>query len=52
MGSHGRWDDCDIIFMITMIVKQRKFKCIECKGVREGIESWWSQGFGLDELDA
>jgi len=30
-GSQGRRDDYDIItFMITMVVKQRKFKCIEC----------------------
>jgi hypothetical protein len=29
MGSHDKWDDCDIAFMIMMIVKQRRFKCIE-----------------------
>jgi hypothetical protein len=28
--SHGKWDDCDIGFMITMIVKQKKIKCIKC----------------------
>jgi len=30
MYPHGRLDDYDIIFIITMIVKQRIFKCIEC----------------------
>ncbi len=30
MGSHGRWDDYDIAFMVTMIIKQGRFKCIEC----------------------
>jgi hypothetical protein len=30
MGSHGRWDDYDIAFMDTMIIKQGRFKCIEC----------------------
>jgi len=30
-GSHGIRDDYDIItFMIPMVVKQRRFKCIEC----------------------
>jgi len=29
-NPHDRWDDCDITFMIMMIVKQRRFKCIEC----------------------
>jgi hypothetical protein len=30
MGSHGRGDDYDIVFMIMMAVKQGRFKCIEC----------------------
>jgi hypothetical protein len=30
MSPHSRWDDCDITFTITMIVKQRIFKCIKC----------------------
>jgi hypothetical protein len=25
---HGKWDDSDIAFMITMIIKQGKLKCI------------------------
>ncbi len=28
--SHGKWDDYDISFMITMIVKQGRVKCIKC----------------------
>ncbi len=30
-GSHGRWDDCDFTFMITMTIKHEIFKCIKCK---------------------
>jgi hypothetical protein len=30
MSSHGKWDDCDIIFKIMVIIKQGRFKCIEC----------------------
>ncbi len=29
-NSHGKWDDYDITFMITVIIKQGRFKCIEC----------------------
>jgi hypothetical protein len=28
--SHGKWDDCDISFIITIIIKQGKVKCIKC----------------------
>jgi hypothetical protein len=28
--SHGKWDDCDITFMITMTLKQKGLKCIKC----------------------
>jgi hypothetical protein len=27
---HGKWDDYDIGFMIIMIAKQGKVKCIKC----------------------
>jgi hypothetical protein len=30
MNPHGRWDDCEITFTITMIVKQKRLECIEC----------------------
>jgi hypothetical protein len=30
MGSHGKGDDYDITFMIMVIIKQGKLKCIEC----------------------
>jgi len=36
MDSHGRWDDCDLAFMIMMIIKWGKFKCIKC--VNKGDE--------------
>jgi hypothetical protein len=26
MSPHGKWDDCDIIFTIPMIIKQKKLK--------------------------
>jgi hypothetical protein len=28
--SPWQWDDCDITFTITMIVKQRRVECMEC----------------------
>jgi hypothetical protein len=28
-GSHGKCDDHDIAFMVTMIIKLKKLKCIE-----------------------
>jgi hypothetical protein len=28
-SSHGKLDDCDITFIITMIIKQRKIECIK-----------------------
>ncbi len=37
MGSNGRWNDCDVAFIITMIVKQRKLKCIECTNKRDEL---------------
>ncbi len=32
MGSHGKWDECDITFMIIVIIKVKhgRFKCIKC----------------------
>jgi len=30
MGSHGKWDDHDFAFTITMTIKQRRLKCIKC----------------------
>ncbi len=32
---HDKWDDYDITFTITMIVKQEKLKCIECTNKRD-----------------
>jgi hypothetical protein len=37
MGSHDRWDDYDIAFMVTMIIKQRKIKCIECMNNKDKL---------------
>ncbi len=37
MGSHGKWDDCDITFIITMIIKQRRIKCIECTNKKDEL---------------
>jgi hypothetical protein len=37
MGSDGKWDDCDIVFTITMTIKQRRFKCIECMNKRDEL---------------
>jgi hypothetical protein len=28
-SSHGKWDDRDIAITVTMIIKQRRFKCID-----------------------
>jgi len=28
-GSHGRWDDYDIVFMVMVVIKG-KFKSVEC----------------------
>jgi hypothetical protein len=30
MGSHGKWDDHDLAFTITVTIKQRRLKCIKC----------------------
>jgi hypothetical protein len=30
MNPHNKWDDYDITFTITMTIKQRRLKCIEC----------------------
>jgi hypothetical protein len=37
MGSHGRWDDYDITFIVMMITKQGKFKCIECMNNKDKL---------------
>jgi len=37
MGSHGRWDACDITFMIIVVVKQKIFKYIECMNKRDEL---------------
>jgi len=29
-SPHGRWDDCDITFIITMTIKQRRLECTKC----------------------
>jgi len=29
-GSHDRWDDCNITFMIMVIIKQKWLKNIKC----------------------
>jgi hypothetical protein len=29
-NPHGRWDDCEITFTITMTIKQRKLEYIKC----------------------
>jgi hypothetical protein len=36
MGSHGKWDDYDLIFTITMIIKHGRLKYIE--GMNKGDE--------------
>jgi hypothetical protein len=36
-SPHGISDDCDITFMITMIVKQRKLECIEYMNKRDEL---------------
>ncbi len=36
-SPHGRWDDCDISFMITMITKQRRLEYIECMNKRDEL---------------
>jgi hypothetical protein len=30
MGSHNKWDHYDIAFMIMVIIKQGRLKCIDC----------------------
>jgi hypothetical protein len=37
MSSHGRWDDRDIVFMVTMVVKQGRFKCIKCTNKKDKL---------------
>jgi hypothetical protein len=37
MGSHGKWDDYDITFPITMIIKQGKLKYMECMNKRDKL---------------
>jgi hypothetical protein len=37
MNSHGRWGDCDIVIMIILIIKQGRFKWIECMNKKETL---------------
>ncbi len=30
MNSHGKRDDCDITFIIMMVIMHERFKCIKC----------------------
>jgi hypothetical protein len=39
MSSHGRCDDCDITFKITMIIKQGRFKSIECMNTGDVMDA-------------
>jgi hypothetical protein len=36
-SPHGRWDDYDITFTITMTIKQRRLECIECINKRDEL---------------
>jgi hypothetical protein len=36
-SPHGRWDDYDITFTITMTIKQRSFEYIECKNKKDEL---------------
>jgi hypothetical protein len=37
MSPHGRCDDYDITFIITMTVKQKRFECIKCMNKRDEL---------------
>jgi hypothetical protein len=37
MGSHGRWDDCDIAFTIIVTIKHGRFKCIKYMNIKDEL---------------